>query len=81
MQKRIEFWGEGILFFDYKRLGAGITRGYPGTNHPSVYCYNSKGRNPQWNFVITRGEFQSNKGITDKTNNPDPSGLLELWTE
>lgn len=81
LQKRIEFWGEGILFFDYKRLGAGITRGYPGTNHPSVYCYNSKGRNPQWNFVITRGEFQSNKGITDKTNNPDPSGLLEQWTE
>lgn len=80
-QKRVEFWGEGIVFFDYKRLNIGITRGYPGTNHAAVYCLNCEGRSPQWNFVITRGEFQSNKGITDETNNPDPSGLLPLWVE
>lgn len=81
LQKRIEFWGEGILIFDYKRLGAGITRGYEGTNHAPVYSYNSEGRSPQWNFVITRGEFQANKAINDDTNNPDPSGLLPLWSE
>jgi hypothetical protein len=79
LQKRIEFWGEGILIYDYKRLDEGITRGYKGTNQASVYCYNSEGRSPQWNIVITRGEFQSNKGITDATNNPDPSGTLVLW--
>ncbi len=82
IQKRIEFWGEGILFFDYKRLGLGIKRGYPGTNHPEVYCYNCEGRNPQWNIVITRAEYQYNVGIDkDKTNNPDPSGLLKQWVE
>lgn len=80
-QKRIEFWGEGVLFFDYKRLDKGITRGYAGTNHAAVYCYNSEGRSPQWNVVITRGEFQNNVGITNETNNPDPSGLLPLWSE
>lgn len=80
-QKRVEFWGEGILFYDYKRLGAGITRGYSGTNHASVYAYNSVGRSPQWNIVITRGEHQANLGITAATNNPDPSDLLPLWTE
>ncbi|MBR0321132.1 MAG: RagB/SusD family nutrient uptake outer membrane protein, partial [Bacteroidales bacterium] len=79
LQKRIEFWGEGILIYDYKRLDEGITRGYEGTNQASVYCYNSEGRSPQWNIVITRGEFQSNKGITDATNNPDPSNTLTLW--
>jgi hypothetical protein len=78
-QKRVEFWGEGILIYDYKRLDEGITRGYKGTNQAAVYCYNSEGRSPQWNIVITRGEFQSNKGITDATNNPDPSGTLVLW--
>lgn len=81
LQKRIEFWGEGVLFFDYKRLGLGITRGYSGTNHAAVYAYNSTGRSPQWNFVITRSEFQANKGIGDDDNNPDPSNLLELWSE
>lgn len=80
-QKRVEFWGEGILFYDYKRLDAGITRGYTGTNHAAVYAYNTDGRSPQWNIVITRGEFQSNTGITSATNNPDPSGLLKLWSE
>lgn len=79
LQKRIEFWGEGILIYDYKRLDEGITRGYKGTNQAAVYCYNSEGRSPQWNIVITRGEFQSNKGITEATNNPDPSGTLTLW--
>ncbi len=77
LQKRIEFWGEGILFFDYKRLDKGITRRYPGTNHPSVWQFNTNGRSPQWNFVINRGEFQANAGITKETNNPDPSGLLK----
>jgi len=80
-QKRIEFWGEGILFYDYKRLDAGITRGYPGTNEASVYRYNTDGRSPQWNFVITRGEFQSNIGVNDDTNNPDPTDKLKLWQE
>lgn len=79
LQKRIEFWGEGILIYDYKRLDEGITRGYEGTNQAAVYCYNSEGRSPQWNIVITRGEFQANKGITDATNNPDPSNTLTLW--
>ena len=81
LQKRIEFWGEGILIYDYKRLNAGIERGYSGTNHASVYRFNCKGRSPQWNIVVTRGEFQSNQGITDATNNPDPSEKIELWKE
>ena len=72
-QKRIEFWGEGILFFDYKRLNHGITRAYPGSNHASMFALNCEGRSPQWNVVITRAEFQSNTAITDDTNNPDPS--------
>ena len=80
LQKRIEFWGEGILIYDYKRLDQGITRGYQGTNIPSIARYNSEGRSPQWNIVITRGEYQSNKGIRHPDyNNPDPTEKLTLW--
>ena len=79
-QKRVEFWGEGVLFYDYKRLGAGITRGYSGTNESAIYALNSEGRSPQWNVVVTNGEFQYNSAIGTSTNNPDPSGLLILWT-
>ena len=78
-QKRVEFWGEGVVFFDYKRLGKGIQRGYPGTNEAAVYAFNSDGLSPQWNIVVTNGEFQYNAGIDSSTNNPDPSGKLVLW--
>ena len=78
LQKRAEFWGEGIVFYDYKRLDEGITRYYTDTNHPAIWQFNTDGRSPQWNFVINRGEFQSNIGIDASTNNPDPSGLLKV---
>lgn len=78
LQKRIEFWGEGILFYDYKRMDIGITRSYPGSNHAGVYKLNTVGRSPQWNIVVTRREFQNNTAITESTNNPDPSDKIEL---
>lgn len=80
LQKRIEFWGEGIAIYDYKRLEEGITRGYSGTNHAGALRYNSDGPSPQLNIVISRLEYQANTGITDITNNPDPSGKLVLWS-
>ena len=81
LQKRIEFWGEGILFYDYKRLDQSITRGYPGTNFPAVARFNTEGRSPQWNLVITRGEYQSNTALSEDNNNPDSTELLVPWTE
>ena len=81
LQKRIEFWCEGILFYYYKRLHQGITRGYPETNFPAVARFNTDGRSPQWNLVITRGEYQSNTAINDSNNNPASTELLVPWAE
>lgn len=81
LQKRIEFWAEGIVMYDYKRMNHGFTRGYEGTNHAGVHRYNCNGRSPQWNIVITRGETQANKGIPESFNNPDPTSFTELWVE
>ena len=78
LQKRIEFWGEGIVMFDMKRLNMSSKRGYVGTNAPSSYRLNVDGRAPYWNIVITRGETQNNPVIATQ-NNPDPSGLIEPW--
>ena len=78
LQKRIEFWGEGIVMFDMKHLNMSSKRGYVGTNAPSSYRLNVDGRAPYWNLVITRGETQNNPVIA-KQNNPDPSGRIELW--
>lgn len=80
LQKRIEFWGEGIVMFDLKRLDMSTKRGYVGTNSPNSYRLNTDGRAPYWNFVITRSEVQNNKAIIGN-NNPDPSGVIAPWSE
>lgn len=78
LQKRIEFWGEGIVMFDMKRLDMSSKRGYVGTNAPASYRLNVEGRAPYWNFVIGRNEVQNNTAIVGQ-NNPDPSGKVEPW--
>ena len=78
IQKRIEFWGEGILIYDYKRLNKGITRDYKGsvtTNFTRDYLLNTTGRSPQWNLCIPLSELQTNLGITSDENNPDPTSF------
>ena len=77
-QKRIEFWGEGINFFDYKRLGKGVTRGYVGTNHYEDARLNSDGLAPWMNFCIVRTEHNANNAVV---SNPDPSNLIDPWME
>ena len=79
-QKRIEFWGEGISFFDIKRLNWSVTRGYSGTNFKATTRFNTKGR-PAWmNWCIVRTEQNNNAAIVGK-NNPDPSSKYTEWTE
>lgn len=78
LQKRIEFWGEGIVMFDMKRLNISTRRGYVGTNAPASYRLNTDGRAPWWNFVISRGEVQNNPAVANQ-NNPDPSDCVDPW--
>lgn len=78
LQKRIEFWGEGIIFFDYKRLNKGVNRGYKGTNHIEKTRFNTEGLAPWMNFCIVKTESNANKALV---NNPDPSDKVTEWTE
>ena len=80
LQKRIEFWGEGIAMFDMKRLDISTKRGYVGTNAPASFRLNTDGRAPYWNFTIPRNEIQNNTAL-ENYNNPDPSTVKDdmLW--
>ncbi len=70
-QKGVEFWAEGIIMYDMKRLGMGINRKYSGTNFDEKSQFNTNGRVPWWNYCIPMAETDMNKGIEE--NNPDPS--------
>jgi len=79
-QKRCEFWGEGVLFFDFKRLNYGIDNAYEGSNVPLGTDFSTKGRCPAWNVCIPEAEIQQNTALAGK-NNPDPSGTLKPKSE
>jgi hypothetical protein len=78
-QKRVELWGEGLSFFDIKRLNMSVNRGYVGTNFKSTARFNTFGR-PAWmNLCIVVTEERNNKGLMG-FENPDPSDKYEVWS-
>jgi len=80
LQKRVELWGEGTSYFDYKRLNKPVTRGYVGTNFPDARRFNTTTR-PAWmNFCIVQTEENNNEALKG-FNNPDPSGLYTPWKQ
>ena len=73
-QKRVELWGEGLSFFDYKRLNMSVTRGYEGTNVAGDRTFNTNGR-PAWmNICIVELAKRYNTAL-EGWENPDPSDL------
>ena len=75
-QKRIEFWGEGVVFYDFKRLNMGINNGYDGSNTPAGARWTTDGRAPWWNIVIPIKETSQNKAC-DAYNNPNPQDTYD----
>ncbi len=71
-QKSIEFFGEGISFFDIKRLDYSVDRTL-NKNVDDAERFKTEGR-PAWmNLCISYAERINNKGI-DGFQNPDYSG-------
>jgi starch-binding outer membrane protein, SusD/RagB family len=75
VQRRIEFWGEGINFFAYKRLALPITRSYTDTNYISAHRLNTKAGYvaPWMNYYIPIYERDNNLAVI---LNPDASGSI-----
>lgn len=76
-QKMVEFWGEGINFFDYKRLDMPVTRIYEGTNFGDDELINTTRRAAWTNFVFVRSEGNNNAAVK-QWNNPDPSDCYDV---
>lgn len=78
LQRRIELWGEGFNFFDFKRLNKEVDRAYEGTNHRTrVWAHHGNAKTTDsslekyavdWTYQIPLQEMQENQLITE--NNP-----------
>lgn len=79
-QKRVELWGEGLTFYDVKRLDMPVTRGYSGTNFYDMARLNTTSR-PAWmNLCIIQTEKNNNKALVGYEN-PDPTDVYTPWIE
>lgn len=74
LQKGIELWGEGQIYYDLKRLGYPVTRDYEGTIFFNQAALNTPARAAWLNVVFPRNEVSNNVAL-DGWNNPDPSSL------
>ena len=68
-QRRIEFWGEGLIWFDFMRLNKGIDRrgaGYP--NETMIFNIPAGDNLLLWR--IPEAEIQANPALDEDDNNP-----------
>ncbi|MGM9846648.1 MAG: RagB/SusD family nutrient uptake outer membrane protein [Muribaculaceae bacterium] len=77
-KRRIEFWGEGLSWFDVKRLNKGIDRTKAG--YPDAFIYQLDPDNDvlAWIFPIPETEITANKLISENQNNPTLSRPLPV---
>lgn len=60
-QRRIELWGEGTAFFDFKRWNLGVTRAQPGTNHRTIL--NFPAGDKVFTYQIPQAEVDANPNL------------------
>ncbi len=65
-QRRIEFWGEGLSYFDIMRLGIGVDR--RGAGFASALVFDIEPNDPVLIYPIPQSEEESNKKLGE--NNP-----------
>ena len=71
LQRRMELWGEGFSLFDILRLKIPVVR--MNTNYEAIDQYNIEPESQILIYRIPQCEMETNKGITDKDNNPAAS--------
>lgn len=72
--KSVEFWGEGIILFDMKRLDMGVNT--LEQNYPSGMLFKTDGRLPWWNMPVPSSESSVNTAVKG-FEGPDPSYGVE----
>ena len=66
-QKRIEFWGEGLIWYDVMRLNKGVDR--RGAGYTAAAVFNIPPGDPILLWRLPQTEIQGNSALTDDDNN------------
>lgn len=66
-QKRIELWGEGLIWYDVMRLNKGVDR--RGAGYTAAVVFNIEPGDPILLWRLPQTEIQGNSALTDDDNN------------
>lgn len=80
-QRRVELFGEGLIYFDYMRLNKDFNR--LGGGFPSAFVYNVPAGSDVLIYPIPEGEVNGNKSFTSADNNtpaPRPQIIPDTTT-
>lgn len=81
-QKDIEFWGEGVNYFDDKRLERGLYRAYYGTSVTRVQqLINCDGVFPGWTPMFPQTEMNANPAILHYNTPINAYANYQYWTD
>ena len=78
-QKRIELWGEGLIWFDFMRLNKNLDRRGGGFDATAVFVINAG--DPILLWRIPQTEIEANPALTDADNNettPVPQPVADV---
>lgn len=70
-QRRIELWGEGLIWYDIMRLNKGVDR--RGAGFQASCVYNIEAGSPLLLWLIPQNEINANPALTTSDNNPTAS--------
>ena len=75
-QRRIEFWGEGLSYFDLQRLKKDVNR--VGGGFPAECVFNIPADSPLRLYLIPEAEMESNPAIgANNPQGPQPTPIAE----
>ena len=69
-QRRVELWGEAPRIFDLQRLGLGVTRVYPSSNHHAWGRFDEGPASIYYILPLPQAEFDGNPNISLSEQNP-----------
>lgn len=78
LQKRVELWGEGLIWYDYMRLNKGLDRRGGGFDPTAVFYIQPN--DPILLWRLPQSEIQANPALTDADNNettPAPTPVAD----
>ncbi len=79
-QRRVELWGEGLVYFDYMRLNKGVNR--RAAKAPYAFTYDIQPGDPVLIYRIPQGEINANDQISAEDDLPgSPRPAQVDWAE